>query len=144
MAAGYNSKTVTKNSSGVSWSFNATAASSSYPHVKVECGGFTAEVYENGQTASVAVSGSAAFGTADYNAGSKTYTINQYVRAGYGYEWALNDSATCTVSWDTATLRVVSNGSVKTCSNIKVVSGGSVKTVTAVYSVSNGTVKPGI
>lgn len=144
MAAGYNSLSVTKNSSGVAWSFNATAASSGYPHVMVVCGSFSAEVYENGQTASVTVTGSAAYGSADYLAGSKTYTIEQWVRAGYDYEWALDGTTTCTVSWDTATLRVVSSGSVKVCSNIKVVSGGQVKTVTGVYSVKNGQVKPGI
>ena len=144
MAAGYNSKSVTKNSSGVAWSFNATAASSAYPHVRVVCGSFSAEVYENGQTASVQVTGSAAFGTADYNAGSKTYTIEQYVRSDYGAEWSPDGTATCTVSWDTATLRVVSSGNVKVCSNIKVKSGSQVKTVTGVYSVKNGVVKPGI
>ena len=144
MAAGYNSKSVTKDSSGVSWSFNATAITSSYAHVKVECGDFTAEAHEINTTASVAVSGSAAVGTEDYNAGSKTYTIKQYVKATYEGEWVEDGTATCTVSWDVAVLRAVVNGTVTVCSNIKAVSGGQVKTVTGVYSVKDGVVKPGI
>lgn len=145
MAAGYNSKKVEKKSAGVEWEFNATAASSQYYFVKVVCNGQEATA-EAGATASVKVTGSAAYGSADYNAGSKTYTVEQFVRSSYEEDWPAEpeSTATVTVSWDTATLRVVVSGTVTACSNIKVVSGGEVKTVTAVYSVQNGEVKLGI
>lgn len=108
MAAGYNSLSVTKSGSKVNWSFNATAVSSAYYFVKVECNGLSAEAEGQGNTASVQITGSADRGPA----GSRTYTVKQYVRAGYGYEWVEEDSTTVTVSWtaDTYTVSYDANG----------------------------------
>ena len=144
MAAGYNSLTVTRTGSGVSWSFNATAQSDTYYWCKVECNGDSDIAEGQNVPASVQVTGSLSFSDPDYKTGSKTYTVKQYVRASYDYEWAEDGSVTVTVTWDTAVLRVVINGNVTLCSNIKVKSGSTVKDVIGVYSVQNGTVKPGV
>ncbi len=144
MAAGYDSLTVTRTDSGVRWSFNATAVSGTYYFVRVECEGLSAVAEGQGETASVAVAGSVGIEDPEYRTGKRVYTVRQYVRAGYEYQWAEDGAATVTVTWDTAMLRVAVNGTVKVCSDIRAVSGGAVRTVTGVYSVKNGTVKPGI
>ena len=102
MAAGYNSLTVTRNGSTVSWSFNATAISSAYNNVRVVCDGKSAEAYTINTAASVQVTGS----TTSDAAGSRTYTVYQYVRYGAGYDWQADGSTTVTVSWSARTYTV--------------------------------------
>lgn len=143
MAAGYSNLTVTRTASGVSWSFNATALSSAYYYCKVECESSSTSVEGLNTQASVTVTGSVACTDADYKTGRRVYTIRQYVRAGYNYEWQLDSTAACTVTWDVAALRVKIGSTVKTCTNIKVKNGSSIKSVIGVYSVENGQIKPG-
>ena len=144
MAAGYNSLTVTRTSTGVSWSFNATAMSSAYYFVQVRCEGASAGAEGLHQTASLPVTGSISASDPAFRTGKRVYTVTQYVRAGYSYDWAEEDSVTVTVTWPVAALRVKSGSTVKTCTNIRVKTGSTIKTVIGVYSVKNGTVKPGI
>lgn len=144
MAAGYTNLSVTRTANGVEWSFDATGTSDLYYWCRVVCNGQEDISEGQGTTASVTVTGNATYGTADYNAGSKTYTVTQYGRASYDFDWEQQSTATVTVSWSTVSLKVVSNGSVQTCTNIKAKSGNSIKDVIAIYSVSDGVVKPGI
>lgn len=148
MAAGYNSLSVTKTGSGVAYSFNATAVAAYWDQVKVVCGSFSATASPAGTTASVQVTGTIPYTDPEYQTGSKTFTVTQYVKAsGPQYEWAEDPydpptSVTVTVTWDTGGLRIVENGVVTICSNIKVKDGEDIKTVVAAYSVEDGVVKP--
>lgn len=143
MAAGYNSLTVTRTNTGVSWSFNATAQNTVNYYCRVYVGDDYAEARE-GAVASLPVTGSAEFGTEEYLAKRKEYTVTQMSRPYWQIGWATDDYITVTVTWDTAMLWVAVNGIVTACANIKVKSGSDVKDVIGVYSVKNGEVKPGI
>lgn len=141
---GYENLTVTRTGSGVSWSFDAYAEDDLNMYTKAVCEEFESAEGREGVRTYVTVTGSASYGSQAYAAGSKTYTITQYSRGQYATPWFVRGTAECTVTWDTAMLRVVVNGTVTACANIKAKSGSTVKDVIGVYSVKNGVVKPGI
>lgn len=148
MPAGYNSLSKTKTGSGLYYSFNATAQTPDWWNVKVVCGEFSATASGLNNPASVQVTGTIPYSDPEYRAGSKTFTVTQYVKGPdsadewHIYEYDEQSIITVTVTWDTGELRIVDNGTVTICADIRVKNGENIKTVVAAYSVEDGVVKP--
>ena len=148
MPAGYNSLTVTRTGSGISYSFNATAQTGDWWNVRVVCGTFSAQASGLNNPASVLVTGIVPYTDPEYRTGEKTFTVTQYVRGPdpadewHIYDYDTQSVITVMVTWDPAALRVVVNGIVVACADIRVKDGNDIKTVVAAYSVEDGAVKP--